>query len=498
MLYFLFYAVIYTAVLTLYKPEPKSLKTPIPGLRENIASIKVSLILGLVLLFIFLITSNFEFIYLDDGIGSRLSMNNIKYLSGRWFIQAITHVFIHLNQTHLLSNVAAIGLLSAYERRVGAKRYIQVFVIATIASALSVIFLPMQTETLGVSGAVFGLGAAYFLDRKNISLKDWLRTIAVILGLYLVLTLLEMLDSSSVNADEGAHILGFISAAIFCKIIPRKQTVTPDDEEVFKPPLLNFERFLAIESILVVALLAIFYITLQDIRMEGLVIDDLENNNHVYYENIELDELSLYIDSLRGYGFFNHTPNMFLKFEYNDDGILTVLFPAHHSYWENYAVKGYFTAIKSRFNYSFPDKNVQFLMFDRSTGRKNTTQVTYTGQVDYLQWLNPNSDLSPYDKTLDQLHFWKSFFQEAVDLNAKVVDWIGIPTPFRIASNGIALRHFREVESEWILLFKDINDAHEAYSLIRTAFAQCEWVESDNLFVSLVAFFDQIIEHAQR
>ena len=79
------------------------------------------------------------------------------------------------------------------------------------------------------------------------------------------------------------------------------------------------------------------------------------------------------------------------------------------------------------------------------------------------------------------------------------MDWIGIPTPFRIASNGIALQNFNNIEKEWFNLFENQNVSRTVYHIIARGFRQCKWVENESgsIFESLVAFFDQIIGHVK-
>ncbi|NJD07284.1 MAG: rhomboid family intramembrane serine protease [Methylococcaceae bacterium] len=222
MIVFTLVVAIYVLSLACIKPAPASLKAAPVNWGRHVASIKVSLILGVALLAIFLVVSDFSFDTVNDKTYALLALNNARELATLWPLQVITHSFIHVNWLHLLTNVTGVGMLSVYERRVGARRYLAVLAVASVASMPSVVFHPVPTAITGISGGLYGLAAAYFTDNAELSFKDWLSFIAAF-----VLFAAFMAWSSDVTmaktgiadfrVDHIGHALGALAAILYCR-----------------------------------------------------------------------------------------------------------------------------------------------------------------------------------------------------------------------------------------------------------------------------------------
>ena len=138
-------------------------------------------------------------------------------------MQGITHLFIHSDLYHVAANVSGIGLASIYERRVGSKRFMAVLAVASVTSIPSIIFYPEYTAICGISGGVFGLGAAYFTDYDNLTTKEWFY--AVLLGIFLMVLFSIQGEFKSnpseylqLEVDHIGHLMGFVGAIIYCRL----------------------------------------------------------------------------------------------------------------------------------------------------------------------------------------------------------------------------------------------------------------------------------------
>lgn len=226
MILFIIITLIYLGFLLFIKPAPGSLKAQPLTFSENFNLIKASMFSGVLLLVVFLLTSNFGFITVDENIYSLLALNNDIEQSSYWPLQSLTHLFIHENLIHLLLNVSAIGLASVYERRVGARRFFAVLCVAGIASVPSILFYSEMSSVCGISGGVMGLAAAYFTDEKELSAKEWGVAILLFFALAIMLALQaefknETEDILNIRVDHIGHLLGAIAAIIYCRLRPQ-------------------------------------------------------------------------------------------------------------------------------------------------------------------------------------------------------------------------------------------------------------------------------------
>lgn len=225
MILFAFCALVYALTLLLVRPAPSSLKAEEPGFGQHVASIKVSLLLGLGLMGIFLLTSEFGFIETETGILESFAMSGGWWLEARSPLRVLTHWLLHIDITHLLPNVALLGLLSVYERRVGAQRFIAVLLAACLASSPSASFYPESTVICGISGGLSGLAAAYFVDERALTTKDWLNGIALFAVIVGLLTLSDIVHGAKANdlnyeIDHIGHLLGALGAIAYCRVRP--------------------------------------------------------------------------------------------------------------------------------------------------------------------------------------------------------------------------------------------------------------------------------------
>ncbi len=102
--------------------------------------------------------------------------------------QLLTNAFLHLDLLHLLLNMVAVYVLGPQlEGLLGRARFLALYLVSALsASALVMWAAPQFQATLGASGAVFGLFAAYLVVALKV--KAPLQPILVILGVNLLIT----------------------------------------------------------------------------------------------------------------------------------------------------------------------------------------------------------------------------------------------------------------------------------------------------------------------
>lgn len=223
MIIFLIAVAAYVGLLILVKPAPSSLKAAPITYIENLKLVWASTISGVLILVIFFITTNFGFISVDESLYRTLALSNDGDQFLKWPLQSVSHLFVHGNVIHLAANVIGLGLASAYERRVGAKRYLAVLAVGGLASIPSILFYSENIAVCGISGGVFGLAAAYFTDEEELTTKEWLAAISLFVFLAILLTLEGKFkgrsnEMSGMKIDHIGHFLGAFGAIIYCRL----------------------------------------------------------------------------------------------------------------------------------------------------------------------------------------------------------------------------------------------------------------------------------------
>jgi membrane associated rhomboid family serine protease len=210
---------IWTISLTILRQKPESLRVrPIPY-TTNLLQSKTTLLLGLLFICIYAITAGYEGIALD----AVFALNNQMSFSGFTILQFFTNIFIHFSFIHLLSNLSFLGLLSIYEKRVGAVRYLKIFFVSALVANISILFYSEPILSAGASGGIAGLAAAYLLDHSNITLRQyWIGFISALV-VFIALQLETFFDAKEIgmNIDFLGHFFGFITGAIIVRIFPK-------------------------------------------------------------------------------------------------------------------------------------------------------------------------------------------------------------------------------------------------------------------------------------
>lgn len=224
MIVFIIFCGVYLALLLLIRPAPESLKAVGPTFQQHVKGIKATLFLGPFLLLIFLFASGFGFEEVDENLYRKLALPGGFDRQHIWLPSIVTHLFVHINVLHIGANVSALALLSVYEQRVGARRFLAVLGVGAAASIPSAFFYS-DAFISGISGGLFGLAGAYFTDHAKLTRKEWWGAIAFFAFIFLVLLLNGEFGRSSSKVvnfqiDHFGHALGAIGGIIYCRLKP--------------------------------------------------------------------------------------------------------------------------------------------------------------------------------------------------------------------------------------------------------------------------------------
>ncbi|MEU6339345.1 rhomboid family intramembrane serine protease [Streptomyces sp. NPDC046977] len=138
---------------------------------------------------------------------------------GEWY-RLITSSFLHLAPTeghfgitHILFNMAALWNIGrVVEGQLGRVRYLGLYLLAALGGGVATYVLAPYTPALGASGAVFGLGAAYWVLSRRLRYDP--------LGgnQLIVMLLVWMVISAAITSWQG-HLGGLLTGGLFGLVI---------------------------------------------------------------------------------------------------------------------------------------------------------------------------------------------------------------------------------------------------------------------------------------
>jgi membrane associated rhomboid family serine protease len=132
---------------------------------------------------------------------------------GEWY-RIVTGAFLHAGPIHLLFNMFALYILGTFlEPALGPARFAALYVASMLAGSLGVVVLEPDTNSVGASGAVFGLFAAAFVIARGRGLEQIASQLGVLILINLVFTF------SIPGISIGAHLFGFAGGALGALLI---------------------------------------------------------------------------------------------------------------------------------------------------------------------------------------------------------------------------------------------------------------------------------------
>lgn len=141
---------------------------------------------------------------------------------GAWW-QVITSEFVHVSPLHIATNMMALYFLGRpVEMILGKARFLGLYLVAGLCgSAAVMLFSPTNAQTLGASGAIFGLfGALLVIGHKA---GADLRQLVFWIGLNVILTF------TLANISWQGHLGGFAGGAVAAAVLvysPRERRTT--------------------------------------------------------------------------------------------------------------------------------------------------------------------------------------------------------------------------------------------------------------------------------
>ncbi|MDM4765443.1 rhomboid family intramembrane serine protease [Pelomonas sp. SE-A7] len=149
-------------------------------------------------------------------------------LSG-WFYpwQLISYAFLHGNFSHLLLNMLGLWMFGGeLEQVYGRKRYVGLLVASTLSAALVQMLYSLvePTQTVGASGALFGLMLAYGMLFPNRTIMPLIPPIPMkakyFVAMFGILELLmgtHILEFGPTNVAHFAHLGGMLGAYLLIR-----------------------------------------------------------------------------------------------------------------------------------------------------------------------------------------------------------------------------------------------------------------------------------------
>ena len=133
-------------------------------------------------------------------------------LNGQWY-RLVTAMFLHASLLHLAFNMYVLFLLGPpLERVLGHGRFLTLFLVSGLGgSAASYAFSPLTTLSVGASGAIFGLMAAWIVVARRLH-RDATQVL-VLLALNVALGLVLP------SVDWRAHLGGAITGAALAFVL---------------------------------------------------------------------------------------------------------------------------------------------------------------------------------------------------------------------------------------------------------------------------------------
>jgi membrane associated rhomboid family serine protease len=132
---------------------------------------------------------------------------------GEWY-RVLTGGFLHAGPLHLLLNMFALYILGTLlEPMIGTPRFVAIYFASLLAGSLGAITLDPDAETVGASGAVFGLFAAAFVITRGRGLEQ----VASQLGFILLINFAFTFSFPGISI--GAHLFGAAGGALCALLV---------------------------------------------------------------------------------------------------------------------------------------------------------------------------------------------------------------------------------------------------------------------------------------
>jgi membrane associated rhomboid family serine protease len=130
------------------------------------------------------------------------------------YYRLLTAGFLHLDFLHIGSNMLVLYFVGRMlEPAIGRVRFVAIYFVGLFAGSLGALLFSPLSETVGASGAIFGLLGAAFIELRHRGIDPWQSGIGGTIVLNLVLTL--SISGISIGGHIGGLIGGGLAATIW-------------------------------------------------------------------------------------------------------------------------------------------------------------------------------------------------------------------------------------------------------------------------------------------
>ena len=149
---------------------------------------------------------------MDSGVYGNQLLIDGGIATGQWY-RLVTAAFLHGSILHLLFNAYALWLFGPpLEAALGRARYLALYLLGAVSGvAASYAFSPLESRSLGASGAVFALFAAHIVVNRRMGRESS--------GLWALIAVNVALGFILDNVDWRAHAGGFVGGALAAAVI---------------------------------------------------------------------------------------------------------------------------------------------------------------------------------------------------------------------------------------------------------------------------------------
>ncbi len=167
------------------------------------------------------------------GLGANRSWETIHFTGEYW--RLLTSMFLHGGIVHLAMNLFALYQLgSLFELMFGTRRFVTIYFLAGLAaSATSMMRLPLESSSVGASGAIFGiLGAFVFSVLRSPRWRHERSARGLVVQCVFWILANIAIGLQIAQIDNAAHIGGLIAGLILGAVLPHHTPPPPPTQVI--------------------------------------------------------------------------------------------------------------------------------------------------------------------------------------------------------------------------------------------------------------------------
>lgn len=338
------------------------------------------------------------------------------------------------------------------------------------------------------SSSVWNLWAIVFGPFIYFSYGMWHKGL-FLLTIYLlwsaVLSFVELKTGIVINSalySAPGPIAGFLINKDYYLYKVRKEKMWPA-LDFFSNPLILFANLIGV-------LMLFYFVIVGNDKYKNEIKFASEQSSAHYTENISdtiVQHIAAIVDEVV-YSEYSNSLDFYLS---KDDSTFEMLFPVENEYWGEPYLIAQLEVLKHRLHAAF-NMEVKTGLFDGTNFAANKEVACEESckiyQVD--KWVLPNSVDTNMQSINRKIDLEIKFFMEAFSWGMKSdkkVEWGSIPTIFRFANNGVALKNYKE-SNDWRGTFKSVESSKKTYDKIENAFVTAKYPKGKDVFESHYLF----------